>query len=131
MDAGRDGGPDAGVDGGPDVGTDANVDGGTDAAIDGGPCAPRTFVVHTPTYAYDFDGITGDNPTLTLCRGVTYTFDMRDVPSYHPMDLRNGGTVLATFEGGSVSTYLVPTSAPFPTVYLCNIHAFGGTVTVP
>jgi len=120
------------------VSTDVNniptFDVGNDAAsvADAGPCGPTTLHVTVlptaPSGAYSFNGGTGD-PTLTLCRGVTYTFDLSGVSALHPLEIKAGTTLVATIEGGQTGSYTVPTMAPFPDTYDCRIHGFGGTVT--
>jgi hypothetical protein len=140
---------DANIDAGHDGGSDANVDAGHDGGSDGGhdafvppdtnPCMPHTFVVTTDGSSYTIDGAV--NPTLTLCRGVTYTFNLSTVPSFHPLGLYTTvptagvlptpGTPLMMFSGMATTSYMIPATAPFPVVYRCTVHNFGGAVVVP
>jgi hypothetical protein len=94
-------------------------------------CSSHSFVVTTPSFAYVFDGGSA-NPTLTLCRGVTYTFDMDAVNMIHPMDFRNGTTLLHAFTPGDSSTYsyTVPATGTLPDNYNCRIHNFGGSISI-
>lgn len=116
LDAGGDGGPDAFV-----------SDAGTDAPIVA--CTAHTFVVTSDGASYAIDGH-ALNPTLSLCPGVTYTFDLTAVSTFHPMELLAGLTSVAAFPGGMTTSYTTPAAAPFPDSYRCSIHGFGGLVTV-
>jgi hypothetical protein len=132
---------DTGVDAGEAPDATTVVDAGTDAAVvadagaDAGACAPHTFVVMSSDGAYMIDGAL--NPTLTLCTGVTYMFDMTAVSPSHPMGLYatvpasgfpTPGTPIATFAGGLTSSYTV--ASPAPVAYRCTVHNFGGNVVV-
>jgi hypothetical protein len=87
--------------------------------------------VTTPGFYYVFDGGSQHNPPLTLCKGVTYMFDLTGVASAHPMEFRAmDGSQLLNLGRGSVVSYTVPTTAPFPASYDCIIHSFGNTITV-
>lgn len=121
---------DTGVDsgGGTDAGGDVDSGGGSDAG--GDPCAPHTFVVETPGSVYTFDG-SAANPTLTLCRGTTYMFDLSAVPGFHPMQITSAGSLLMALPGGVTTSYTIPSTAPLPDAYSCSIHGFGGAIMVP
>src|ERR1700733_9714193 len=72
-------GRDAGVDSSPDVGTDTGTDAAGDAAgddgADGAACPVTVFnVVNSGASAYTINGV--DNPTLSVCRGMTFTFNI-------------------------------------------------------
>lgn len=137
VDAGVDmGGSDAGVDAGS---VDASVDaGGTDAgSADAGtpdaavdPCLPHTFVVTTDGASYQFDG-GAHNPTLTLCHGVTYMFDLTAIPSFHPMEILSAGVTVMAVPAGATTSYTIPATIGVPDQYRCAVHHFGGAIIVP
>jgi hypothetical protein len=102
------------------------VDSGGDAA----PCraAGTILVTNQGSSAYVIDGV--PNPTLTLCRGSTYTFSV-NTPG-HPFYIK---TVASTGTGNAYSTgvtgngttagnvmFVVPASAPDSLYYACSIH---------
>jgi hypothetical protein len=88
--------------------------------------------------AYRFNGGSG-NPTLTLCRGRTYTFSV-NAPG-HPFYIK---TVASTGTGNAYDTgvtgngatsgnvvFVVPQSAPSTLFYACSIHAaMEGTIQI-
>ncbi|MES1209632.1 MAG: hypothetical protein ABUS79_27155 [Pseudomonadota bacterium] len=89
--------------------------------------------------AYTIDGV--DNPTLTLTRGQTYTFNVTAVG--HPFWIATvrgaGGTESNAFSAGVTNngaspgtiTFAVPTSAPAVLFYQCNYHdPMGGTLAI-
>jgi hypothetical protein len=111
------------------------VDSGSDAA----PCraAGTITVTNQGSSAYVIDGVS--NPTLTFCRGSTYTFAV-NTPG-HPFYIK---TVASTGTGNAYSTgvtgngttagnvtFVVPSSAPDPLYYACSIHApMEGTIHI-
>jgi hypothetical protein len=131
-DSGSDAGP-AVADSGPRDSGPPGVDAGpprVDAGTDSGPmrdCSERTLVFHTPGSFYTVDGLAGENPTLTLCAGTAYTFDLTDVPTFHPMQLVGGGGELIA---GDASRTITPALAMPYTRYVCGNHGFGGTISV-
>ena len=99
------------------------------------PPPPPDFIVNTPGSYYTFNG--GDpNPTLTLTRGVTYTFFIDADPS-HPFEIASD-LVGTTWDEGVVNnnifngllTFTVPVNAPDTLYYICSIHFFGGEITI-
>jgi hypothetical protein len=92
------------------------------------------FMVTTPgdEFAYDINGMDG-NPTITLIRGKTYTFDL-NTSLDHPFAI---GTAVAAGSPPGVSgdngsstgtiTFAVPTNA-VDCVYYCVIHLFSGDI---
>ncbi len=85
------------------------------------------------------DYVGGDNtdPTLTLMRGLTYTFVIN--ASSHPFRISttNGGAAFTTgvsadmVTNGTV-TFKVPMDAPASLVYYCTSHSsMVGTITIP
>ena len=89
------------------------------------------FSVTTPggAFAYTFaDGLgngLGNNPTLTLERGKTYTFAI-NASSIHPFRINSAGAVNNNISSGTI-TYTVP-MAVSNYIYECSIHHFFGTI---
>ena len=88
---------------------------------------------------YAIDGVT--TPTITLLRGVTYTFDVSDSSnSNHPLAFKNAGTPYTTGitssgtagTAGATVTFTVTASAPLTGLtYYCTVHgdSMGSSVT--
>ncbi|MFW6067722.1 MAG: hypothetical protein ACOC97_05235 [Myxococcota bacterium] len=131
-------------DGGPaDTGVEADA-GGDASPEDGGSvdCEPQTFAVSaeaTDLTDYTFEGL-GADPSLTLCRGVTYTFEI-DAAAIHPFWIKtepSTGTVNAYDDGvtnngtsNGTITFEVPESAPDELHYNCENHsAMTGTIAI-
>jgi hypothetical protein len=104
----------------------------------GGAChAPGIGVTNNGMTAYTIDMLA--NPTLRLCRGVTYTFTI-NAPG-HPFFIKTSPTTGATpaydmgvtnngAESGTI-TFDVPTSAPSTLYYHCSIHTpMGGMIDI-
>jgi len=82
---------------------------------------------------YAIDGVT--TPTITLLRGVTYTFDLSDSSnSNHPLAFKNGGTSYTTGvtssgtagTAGATVTFAVAADAPLTGLtYYCTVHGDG------
>lgn len=121
---------DAGHDAAPtvDVGHDAFMrsDANTDANVD---CSPHTFVVTSDGASYTIDGVDAD-PTITLCRFVTYTFDLSGVVGHHPIRLTAGPFPVLDVAAGGTGTLTIGAEGPDPDHYECSIHFFGGDVVV-
>lgn len=94
-------------------------------------------VTNNGASAYVIDG--SSNPTLTLCRGDSYTFAVS--AAGHPFYIKTvqgAGTANAydtgvTNNGADVGdvTFIVPTSAPDTLYYNCSIHAaMSGTLEI-
>lgn len=77
---------------------------------------------------YAINGI-GANPTLTLIRGQTYTFQVTNTPSNHPFRIVNApaGSTTGNITFSGTITFRVPTNA-VNYAYDCNIHHFGGQI---
>jgi hypothetical protein len=155
-DAGVDSSPDVGTDTGADAAGDAAGDAGADAADDGaadaadasadaaddgadGAACPVTVfnVVNSGASAYTINGV--DNPTLSVCRGMTFTFNISSTG--HPFFLKSiqgSGTGDAYTDGvtnngvdtGTI-TWTVSGAAPTPLFYNCEFHpAMTGQINV-
>lgn len=93
------------------------------------------FSVTSPD-VYEINGI-GNDPDITLTRGVTYTFDINTF-EFHPFEIvsdpfsgdpYNEGVVNNNIYNGTI-TFTVPADAPDPLYYICSIHFFGGTIHI-
>ena len=82
------------------------------------------FTVSSPGYYYTFNG-TGYNPTITLVRGKTYTFQV-NASTIHPFYIDSPGVQNNDISRGII-TYTVPLVASNYT-YICSIHGFGGQI---
>ncbi len=87
------------------------------------------FSVTAPGFFYSFNGTTGQNPTLTVVRGETYTFAV-NTTTFHPFRINSTGALNNPTSSGTI-TWTVPLAASNYT-YQCAIHGFGGSIlTVP
>lgn len=100
---------------------------------------PTLMVTNSGTMAYVIDGMS--NPSLTLCRGNTYTFAV-NAPG-HPFYIKTvqgTGTDNAYSSGVSVTgngatggdvVFVVPADAPDTLYYDCSVHAMmTGTIHI-
>ena len=87
------------------------------------------IVVNNGTIAFTIDGV--DNPTLTLTRGSTYTFNVTAIG--HPFWIKteqitgtgsayNNGVTNNGIESGTI-TWVVPPDAPSVLYYNCQFHS--------
>ena len=83
------------------------------------------FTVTSPGFFYSISGLSGQNPTLTLVRGKTYTFAV-SASSIHPFLIKSPGVSNNNISSGTI-TYTVPNVVSNYT-YICSIHGFGGTI---
>ena len=99
------------------------------------PPPPPDFSVITPGSYYVINS--GDpNPTLTLTRGVTYTFFI-DADASHPFEIVSDlggipwdeGVVNNNISSGLL-TFAVPWDAPELLYYICSVHFFGGEIHI-
>ena len=93
---------------------------------------PGPYVVTSPGFFYSITGLSGENPILTLTRGMTYTFQV-NASSIHPFEILNAppGSVTNNNISRGTLTFRVPTT-PQSYAYHCSIHGFGNTIqTVP
>ena len=92
------------------------------------------FMVTSPFSSYRINGME-PNPTLTLVRGQTYTFDVNTTPGFsgHPFQIISpaGTTTSNNITLGTI-TFRVPTNAVNYS-YRCSIHTFitGQILTIP
>ena len=82
------------------------------------------FTVTSPGFFYTING-NEPNPTLTLVRGQTYTFDV-NCSSIHPFFINSPGVQNNNISQGTI-TYTVPTAASDYN-YFCSIHGFGAQI---
>jgi len=94
------------------------------------------FSVTTPGFFYSING-QDFNPTLTLTRGVTYTFSVNaefDHPFEIVSDNETGTPYTDGVTGNNTSqgtiTLTVPLDAPDTLFYICSIHFFGGIISI-
>jgi hypothetical protein len=114
--------------------------GGSTHADAGSAChAPGTLMTtNSGMTAWLIDGVA--NPTLTFCRGSTYTFSVNAPPNhfFYIKTQKSNGTANAYDTGvtgngtdsGDV-TFAVPSSAPDTLFYDCSTHtAMNGTINI-
>ena len=127
--------PDAGTGG--TAGSSGGDSGSSTDAADASACRPAgtMTVTNTGSTAYRFDGNTVNNPSITLCRGSTYTFAVSS-PG-HPFYLRTeaGATYDMGVTGNGASNgsvvFVVPQGAPDRLIYVCSLHAsMRGTIFI-
>jgi hypothetical protein len=104
-------------------------------------------VVNSGGNKYELNGVV--TPTLTLLRGVTYTFDLsHSSNNYHPLAFKDssGASYLegitqtnptgaidpSTGSTNNIITFAVPSNAPSSLRYYCTVHgeAMGNTISV-
>ena len=103
--------------------------------------AGNTFVVtNVGAGSWRIGGV--DNPTLTLERGQTYTFDLQNVGAIHPFNINtidttgggnryNVGVTNNGATGNTDITFVVPASAPNTLHYNCENHpSMNGPITI-
>lgn len=125
------------VDSSTDEDSGVAVDSGV--VTDSGACANQTLTVtNSGASAYIINGAT--NPSLTLCKGFTYTFNIS--ASGHPFWIKSvqGAGTSNGFAGGGLSAngkdtgsivFTVPAGAPATLFYNCEFHGgMTGTITI-
>ncbi|HJU38637.1 MAG TPA: hypothetical protein VJ724_03630 [Tahibacter sp.] len=103
--------------------------------------AGNTFTVVANGFgAWAIDGV--DNPSLTLERGQTYTFQLQNVGGIHPFNINtidttgsgsryNVGVSNNGATGNTAITFVVPAAAPNTLHYNCGNHAaMNGPITI-
>lgn len=115
------------------VGTGLNIDGTGKLSIVSRlyRSSAKEFRFSVVNDNYRIDGYVGDNPSVSLEPGSTYAFDLTDVPSTQPLQLRltNGGQPVTDGQWVFVTANGVVTSGPLS----ANTGRYGGTLfwTVP
>jgi hypothetical protein len=114
--------------------------GGMQGADAGATChSPGTIMVtaNSAHTAYIMEGMS--NPTLTLCRGSTYTFSINAtghpfyIKTMHSTGTANAYSTGVTGNGAEMGdvVFVVPASAPNMLVYDCSVHsAMTGTIDI-
>ena len=82
------------------------------------------FTVTSPGFFYAING-NQPNPSITLVRGRTYTFDI-NANSVHPFFINSPGVQNNNISQGTI-TYTVPTVASNYN-YFCSVHGFGAQI---
>lgn len=92
--------------------------------------APATpdFFVTSPGFFYQFSGVSGQNPVITLQRGRTYRFSI-DADDIHPFQILGApaGSVQNNNISFGIITFTVPTTAA-NYQYHCSLHNFGNAI---
>ena len=83
------------------------------------------FSVTSPGFSYTINGMP-NQPTLTLVRGRTYTFDVA-TSSNHPFRINGAAGVSNNNISSGTITFTVPND-PVNYVYECSFHHFSGTI---
>jgi len=102
--------------------------------------ANQTFNVTSPGFYYVIAGLAGNNTGITVKRGETIIFNI-NTAQIHPLFLTRDGTVGNPYNGPGVSggnaavysgniTWVVEANAPASLFYTCQVHGFGGAITV-
>lgn len=91
---------------------------------------PADFTVTSPGFFYSFAGVAGENPTITVERGKTYTFSI-NTPG-HPFRINSTGVTGNNPTTLGTLTWTVPMAAVNYS-YNCTAHSFmnGTFATVP
>ncbi len=109
-------------------------------AVAGSIAGSLTYAVTVPSSVFVLDGV--NNPTITLTRGFTYTFDQSaSNNSGHLLLFKdsagnaytNGVTSSGTLgQAGAKTVFVVPSNAPDSLRYYCQTHgnSMGNTITV-
>lgn len=86
------------------------------------------FIVTSPGFNFQFSGVAGLNPVLTLTRGRTYRFQIQTA-AIHPFEILDAppGTVTNNNISDGILTFAVP-AGPDTYRYHCSIHAFGNQI---
>ena len=96
--------------------------------------AAQTFIVTVSSGVFYLNGIA--NPSLTLTRGFTYTFDQSDsTNNNHPLAFRDSSNASYTTglsTSGSSVVFAVPSNAPSSLLYYCTQHgnSMGNTISI-
>jgi hypothetical protein len=96
--------------------------------LTGGAAIGADFTVTSPGFFYSINSAS-PNPTLTLERGRTYTFDV-STASIHPFQILSPGTAVSNNTSTGTIIYTVATDAPATNNpgYRCSLHNFSGII---
>lgn len=86
------------------------------------------FVVTSPGFFFQFTGVAGTNPVLTLQQGRTYRFQV-NTSGIHPFEILDapGGSVTNNNISNGILTFAVP-AGPGTYRYHCTFHDFGNNI---
>lgn len=86
------------------------------------------FTVTSPGFFYQFSGVPGNNPVLTLQRGRTYRFRIT-TSSAHPFEILDApeGSVTNNNISNGILIFAVP-PGPGTYTYHCSLHEFGNSI---
>jgi VCBS repeat-containing protein len=86
------------------------------------------FTVTSPGFFFQFTGISGANPVLTLQRGRTYRFQI-NTAAVHPFEILDAppGSVTNNNINNGILTFAVPVGAGSYR-YDCTLHGFGNDI---
>jgi VCBS repeat-containing protein len=108
----------------------ANTSGTSTAVVTIAVQASNTidFTVTSPGFFYQFTGLSGANPLLTLQRGRTYRFRI-NTAAIHPFEFLDAppGSVTNNNISNGIITFAVPSGAGSYR-YHCSFHGFGNDI---
>lgn len=86
------------------------------------------FTVTSPGFNFQFSGVSGMNPVLTLTSGRTYRFRIQ-TSSIHPFEILDAppGSVTNNNISNGILTFAVP-AGPGAYRYHCSLHDFGNSI---
>jgi VCBS repeat-containing protein len=86
------------------------------------------FTVTSPGFFYQFTGVSGSNPVLTLTRGRTYRFRI-NTAAIHPFEILDApaGSVTNNNITNGILTFAVPAGSGSYR-YHCSFHEFGNDI---
>ena len=86
------------------------------------------FTVTSPGFFFQFTGLSGANPVLTLQRGRTYRFQI-NTAAIHPFEILDAppGSVTNNNINNGILTFAVPAGAGTYR-YHCSFHGFGNDI---
>ncbi len=100
-------------------------------------CTTTSWDVTQTNSEYDFSGVAGANPEITVCRGQRFTFRLQNVPAIHPFCIWNAadqngapGVTNNCATGTAHVVWDVPADLASAARYLCQIHGFGNSFTI-
>jgi hypothetical protein len=100
-------------------------------------CTTTSWNVTAPGLEYDFSGVAGANPAITVCKGQKFTFHLQNVPSNHPFCIWNAGDQNSApgvtnncATGTADVVWDVPANLATGARYICDVHFFGNSFTI-